>query len=113
MSNPLDPVMDWYRTAYDSMRITQRVLEKDIGGAVTSKHRFWTEAREGSIEQIKQAKTELDCLVVLALAAIFERTLRDYLVGFPRYKRPRKKTDRDHLEAVITRINQDIERWKF
>jgi hypothetical protein len=35
MANPLDPVMEWFRTALDSMRVTQRVLNLNLAGVVT------------------------------------------------------------------------------
>jgi hypothetical protein len=83
MSNPLDPIIAWYTTAKDSIRVTRRVIATSIAGAVTNKHVFHGKAATDNEAALDQAQEELDRLVVLGLVAIFERSLRDHLFGLP------------------------------
>jgi hypothetical protein len=110
MANPLDPVIEWYRTALDSMRVTQRALNQGITGAVTNRHVFFSQALTESTARLKGAKKELEQLVVLALVAIFERTLRDYLVQMPLTSLP---PGDPHGDAVRAEIIQDLEFWNI
>jgi hypothetical protein len=110
MANPLDPVMDWYRTASDSIRVTERILNQGIVGAITDKHVFFGEAVTENLTRLEAAKEELQRLVVLALTAIFERTLRDYLLAFMRNALPSGDAQREALQNALL---QDIEFWNF
>lgn len=83
MSNPLDPVLTWYTTAKDSIRVTRRVIDTGIPNAVTSKHVFHVKNQTENETALDQAQEELDRLVVLGLVAIFERSLRDHLSALP------------------------------
>src|SRR5260370_38698373 len=78
MANPLDPVMEWFRTALDSMRVTQRTLNKGLAGAVTSRHVFYRQPLTDCTARLDAATQALDRLGGLALTPIFERTPRDY-----------------------------------
>ena len=111
MDNPLDPVIDWYHTANDSLRITRRVLIQGIPNAVTTKHSsFFGHPVPASAAKLGSAKNELDRLVVLALTAVFERTLRDHLVQIPR----NAIVPGDIVvEAVREQILEDIEYWNI
>ncbi len=40
MTNPPDPVMAWYEIIRDSLRVTARVIRKDLPTAITNKHVF-------------------------------------------------------------------------
>jgi hypothetical protein len=110
MANPLDPVMEWYRTALDSIRVTQRTLEKGLAGAVTKRHVFYGQPVADCTARLQAAKEELERLVVLALFAIFERTLRDYLVQMPLTSLP---AGDPHGDAVREEIIKGIEFWNF
>jgi hypothetical protein len=111
MDNPLDPVIDWYRTANDSLRITQRVLNQGIPNAVTTKHSsFFSHPVPASVAKLGSAKNELDRLVVLALTAVFERTLRDHLVQIPRSA---IVPGIPLVDAVRGQILLDIEYWNI
>jgi hypothetical protein len=110
MANPLDPVMEWFRTALDSMRVTQRTLDKGLAGAVTNRHVFYRQPLTDCTARLQAAKKELERLVILALTAIFERTLRDYLVQMPLTALP----PGDPLgDAVREEIIKDIEFWNI
>ncbi len=110
MANPLDPVMQWYQTALDSIRVTQRALNQGIAGAVTNKHVFFGQPVADCTAWLEAAKEELERLVVLALTSIFERTLRDYLTDFPRAALP---PGDPHRDAVREEIIKDIEFWNI
>jgi len=110
MANPLDPVMEWYRTALDSMRVTQRTLNKGLAGAVTNRHVFFKQPLTDCTARLQAATEELERLVVLALTAIFERTLRDYLVQMPLIALPHGDP---HGDAVRDEIIKDIEFWNI
>ncbi len=66
MANPLDPVMEWYRTALDSMRVTQRTLNKSLPGAITNRHVFFKQPLTDCTARLQAATEELERLVVLA-----------------------------------------------
>ncbi len=110
MANPLDSVMLWYRTVRDSIRVTRRVLDREILDAVTEKHVFFGQESAQSSKQLSTASDELDDLVVLALTAFFERTIRDYLLQFP----TRAFSGGDpHTDAVRNAMIDDIEYWNM
>lgn len=110
MANPLDPIMEWHDTAVDSIRITQRVVRNSIAGAITSKHSLLALTPQERLERLEKAKEELNHLVVLALTATFERTLRDHLARIP----DQATLDGKPLpETVKQGILLDIERWVF
>jgi hypothetical protein len=109
MTNPLDPVMDWYRTANDSMRVTERALNKNIKEAFTARHVFSTLAVAESRRRIEAAKQELGRVVVLMLVAVFERTLRDFLLDIPRSAI--SSAEPVH-QAVREAVLDDIEFWR-
>jgi hypothetical protein len=110
MANPLDLVMEWFHTALDSMSVTQRTLNQGLAGAVTSRHVFYRRPLTDSTARLQEAKKELERLVVLALTAIFERTLRDYLVQMPLTALP---PGDPHGDAVRDEIIKDIEFWNI
>jgi hypothetical protein len=83
MNDPLAPIMAWYTIVRDSMRVTSRVLNKEIRQAITDKHIFHYEPKPVSLERLSGANRELDDLVVLSLVATFERTLRDFIMARP------------------------------
>jgi hypothetical protein len=90
------------------MRVTQRVLTKGIKAAITAKHVFYKKPVVDCEALLVTAKEELDRLVVLGLTAIFERTLRDYLVQYTRTALPPGDLHRD---AVREEMIEDIEFW--
>lgn len=81
MNNPLDPILMWYTTAKDSIRVTRHAVTKNVAGAITAKHAFHGRVAADNEAALERAQEELDRLVVLALVATFERTLRDHLVS--------------------------------
>jgi hypothetical protein len=98
------------RTALDSMRVTQRVLNLNLPGVVTIRHVFFHQPVADCTARIQAAKEELQRLVVLALTAIFERTLRDYLVQMSLTALP---PGDPHGDAVRAEIVKDIEFWNI
>lgn len=110
MSNPLGSVMAWYTIALDSVRVTRRVIERQIAGAVTGKHVFFAQPQADNVAKLEEASRELSRLVVLALVAIFERTLRDYLTQIPAAVLPAGDAHRDAVRAELVK---DIEFWNL
>jgi hypothetical protein len=110
MTNPLSPVMAWYEILRDSMRVTSRVIRKEIRGAITDKHAFHYEQSDVSLLRLSGANQELDDLVVLSLVATFERTLRDFVM-----ERPGRiiVSDDPIDEAIHSAILSDIEYWRI
>ncbi len=111
MTNPLMSIMGWYAVALDSMRITERVINKDMRAAITNRHVFRRhESKEISLASIKGAERELADLVVLSLVATFERTLRDHVMERP----GRIIVSDDPVDAAIHEaILNDIEYWRI
>jgi hypothetical protein len=111
MTNPLIAIMDWYKVALDSMRVTARVIRKDIKNAITNRHVLYHEpSKEQSLARIEVAEEELSNLVVLSLVATFERTLRDYAMERP----GRIIVSDDPVDAAIHEaILNDIEYWRI
>jgi hypothetical protein len=110
MDNPLDPVMAWFKTARDSLRMSQRTLEKDIPDAVVAKYVFYAKPLEECESLLDSAKDEIERVVVLSLTAIFERTLRDHLVQYP--NNAMQSGDPTEV-AVRTELTRNIEFWNF
>jgi len=79
MSGPLDPVLAWYEMARDSLRIALRVVEKKIPKAITKKHALHGLAPTDAASRIKETEQELKNMAVVAMVAVFERVLREYL----------------------------------
>ncbi len=103
--------MDWYTVAVDCMRVTERVINKDIRDAITSRHVFRRhQSKERSLIGIDGAEKELADLIVLSLVATFERTLRDYIMQKP----DRIIVSDDPVdEAIHEAILHDIEYWRI
>jgi len=97
--------MGWYEVAQDSMRVTTRVITKKIEVAVTRRHVFHGEDPDRSLSRIGEAEGELADLVVLSLAATFERTLRDFMT-----RRADRLLGGDPLDlAIHAAVVSDIE----
>jgi hypothetical protein len=110
MTNPLDPVLAWYRTANDSLRVTRRVIEKATPKVVTKKHDFHGKDQKDNLDALDRAGGELDRLVVLGLVAVFERALRDHLLTLPVIAPISGDPLRD---AVRREILKDVEFWNI
>ncbi len=110
MTNPLDSIIAWYTTAKDSIRVTRRVIEKSTAGIITKKHVFHGKAKNESETSLNRALVELNQLVVLALTAIFERSLRDYLCDLPVIA---PSTSDPHQNAVRDEILKDVRFWNI
>jgi hypothetical protein len=110
MTNPLSPVMDWYEIVRDGMRVTARVIRKEIPKAITDKHVFHYEPAPASLQRLSDANQELDDLVVLSLVATFERAMRDYIMEKP----GRMIVSDDPVDnAIHEAILNDIEYWRI
>src|SRR5438552_3539259 len=81
MNGPLDPVLEWYEMARDSLRITLRVVKKNLIQAIPNKHVLHGLAPDDAASRIKDAQHELDNMAVVAMVAVFERTVREYLMS--------------------------------
>jgi hypothetical protein len=110
MPNPLDPILAWYATVNDCVRVTRRVIELGVAGAITDQHVFFTQGDQQKQAGLDRAQLELDRLVVLGLVAVFERTLRDHLAALPVIGAP---TGVPLHEQVRENIVKDMERWSL
>lgn len=110
MTNPLDPILTWYTTAKDSIRVTRRVVTENVAGAITAKHAFHGRAAADNEAALERAQEELDRLVVLALVATFERTLRDHLASLSVVA---AATGVPLHDQVREEINKDMELWNI
>ena len=81
-----------------------------LAGAVTNRHVFFKQPLTDCTARLQAATEELERLVVLALTAIFERTLRDYLAQMPLIGLP---LGDPHGDAVRDEIIKDIEFWNI
>ena len=110
MSNPLDPVMGWYKVTLGSMHVTARVLEKGVRDAVPDKSTFYGRPTSEGLDRIKAAEQQVEDLVVLSLVSTFERRVRDHLAGLPRVS----TFGRDDVDERVRRqIVSDMEYWKL
>lgn len=110
MINPLDPIMEWYQTAYDSMRLSKRVLRKGIKKVVKPGFVFAGKSHDENQRIVDVAVRELENVVVLAMVAAFERTLRDHFCEIVKRAIPAGPATHD---AVRDGLIEDIEHWKF
>src|SRR5215475_701533 len=110
MNGPLDPVWDWYEMARDSLRIALRVVEKKIAGAITKKHALHGLAPSDAASGIKKAQQELDNMAVVAMVAVFERALREYLAN--RVLASLGAAD-SFDQGVRDQVGEDIEFWNI
>lgn len=111
MSNPLDPIMEWFLIALDSLRVTRRALNREVPDIVLPKHAsFYGKPLDTSLEGLDSAEQQVADLVVLSLVATFERTVRDFLIGHPRLS-PRSTDDID--ARTRRQILADMEYWKM
>ncbi|MBA4065185.1 MAG: hypothetical protein C0501_16015 [Isosphaera sp.] len=110
MTNPLDPIVTWYTTAKDSMRVTRRAVQKATPGLVAAKYTFHGRDRKANESALDQALEELNRLVVLALTAVFERTLRDHLSALPVV---RPGSGDPLADRVRDEVLRDMEFWNI
>jgi hypothetical protein len=109
MTNPLAPIMGWYRISLDCMNVTIRVINQRIPKAIIRKHVFHNEPESSCLESIEKARNELEDLVVLSLVATFERTLREFVMERPRGILGGGPID----DAIHSEIMKDIEYWNL
>jgi hypothetical protein len=110
MTNPLDPVWQSYRTAYDALRVTRRVIRQNLSGAITDKHCFYAQSKEGALQLIQEAEAELANLTAVAMVAVFERALREHLAEHITRLLP---TSPALLAALRGRVLNDAEYWNI
>jgi hypothetical protein len=113
--NPLDPILVWWTTAKDALRVTSRVLRKRTEGAtppglIKDAYVFFDMQEDQGLDRIDAAKRELDGLVVLALVATFERSLREHVLDTVRGRFPPGNV---FLDSVRGQIENDVEFWHF
>jgi len=108
--NPLDEVMEWFQTARDAIRVTERIVTQKIPRAIIRKHRFHGQSEAACCELLTSSLDKLTHHVILGLTAIFERTLRDHLRKSPVLMAP---TGDPHLDGVRSEILKDIEFWNL
>jgi len=110
MTKPLSAILAWYKATNDSMRVTRRALHQAIPGAITDKYVFYTLSEADADAMLDNAQQELNRLVILAMVAVFERTLRDSLRSLPMIALP---AGDPLLDRVRDEILKDIEFWNI
>jgi len=108
--NPLDEVMDWFQTARDTIRVTERIVNQKIPKAITRKHRFHGQSAPACQALLDSCLDKLTQHVILGLTAIFERTLREHLSKSPLLAFP---VGDPHQDAFRNEILKDIEFWNL
>lgn len=108
MNGPLAPVWAWYEMARDSLRVATRVVEKSIPKAITRKHVLHGLAAGDATSRIRDARYELDNLAVVAMVAVFERTIREYLTI---RVLPQLSANDTFDQALREQVVEDIEYW--
>jgi len=110
MANPLDPVMEWYRIALDGLRVAQRAIYLQAPGVIQDKHLFHQLDPQAAINRLEAAKSDLARLTVLDLAAVFERVLRQFILGEVNRGYPAPGLLHD---AIRGEFEYDIRFWGF
>jgi hypothetical protein len=108
MSGPLDPVVEWYEMARDSLRVALRVVERAIPKAISQKHVLHGLALSEATSRIRKARQELDNMALVALVAVFERVLREYLTD---HVVPHLRAADSFDQGVRDQVTEDIEFW--
>ena len=110
MTNPLDPTLDGYKVAIESMKVTERVIRRGLPRPILAGLTFSKEPSDSSLAKIEAAKRQIDDLVVLNLVAVFERFLRDRLASLPRLS---AASTRGPDRGLRRQILADLEYWKM
>jgi hypothetical protein len=105
MINPLNATMDWYHTVFDSMRLSRRAITKNMRTAINRKFAFAGKPKEEAIAMIDQSEKELNHVVILALVAAFESTVRKHLVDLI--------ASNELPQRVRKTISKSIDRWRL
>lgn len=108
--NPLDPIIDWHRTAQDALRVTLRVINQGAGGIVTSRHVFHAMPQDDCFDRVRMASDQLDNFTVLALVAVFERLLRDHVLSIVQNRFAATNSIETRIMACV---ENDAEFWNF
>jgi len=108
--NQLQEIMDWYQTAVDALRVTTRVVGRGGAGILTARHIFRDLPANESLARLGMAGEQLNNLNILAMVAVFERLLRDYVVSIvqSRFQAPGEIETR-----IAENIQADAEFWNF
>ena len=82
MTNPLDPVWEAYEAAKNALKVVRRCVtipsidaDRPLRNTL-----FHHPQRDECVRRLEKARTELDDLAVLSLAATFERNVRDRVI---------------------------------
>jgi hypothetical protein len=110
MTNPLEPVWQWYQVARDSMRVATRAVNKKAAGIITKKHVFHSLSAGAAMDRLREAEQELNNLAIVGMVAVFDRTLRDHLIQLVLPSLP--ATDSFRL-AIQEQIRDDIDYWNL
>lgn len=108
MSGPLEPVLEWYELARDSLRVALRVVKKQITQAVPNKYVLHGVAPSDAASRIKKAQQELKNMALVAMVAVFERVLREYLTE---HVVPHLRAADSFDQGVRDQVTEDIEFW--
>ena len=108
--NPLEQIMDWYVTARDAIRVTERVITSSIVGAITEKHKFHAEPPPKNLQALESSRNELDNMVVFLLVAATERLLREHIFTLLDNRfAPGNLVEK----SIGKQAHDDAEQWKF
>jgi hypothetical protein len=137
MTNPLDPIIAKFRLISDAARVVIRIIENGADKAITDYNKvvagnlqptdftplmnwailskyaaFHGLPSADAVNQLTKSVTELDRLVVVELAAVFERTLRNHLTQSAAVWLPsQNKGDEQFVFREL--VTEKIEKFEF
>jgi len=133
MINPLDPVIARFRLISDAIRVAIRIIEAGAGKSITdhskvvagslqptdfvplaswailSKHAAIHGVADAG-DQLRNVAAELERLVVVELAAVFEITLRKHLTRAATTWIPASTKDQSAFQEIVTK---EVEWWNY
>jgi len=115
MAEPLDEVLEWYRTAVDALAITEHAVLRAVPGAIVERHAsLHGETESAAMAKLAASRIGLAQVAVVALTAVFERILRDRLVGIAGTVVRGSTDSEERLHAQVrSELADDIEFWNI
>jgi hypothetical protein len=103
--NSLEDVWNSYRVTVDSMKVAERAIDRQYSDLFNS-----TDFAKRTLEEVSKGRNDADDLFVLALWAVFERTLRDYLAA--EGPKPLESEGNPFHSRLSGKIRHDMEYWR-
>lgn len=108
--NPLDDVLEWYQFIKDSQDVSLRLI-KLHSESVPKDSRFAGKTLAEARTLLEQASAEVDDLVIISLAAVFEQKILDHLIDVANMMRI---SQQGVFPLEVLKYGLDkLERWYF